>query len=318
MSKLFAAYSQNAEILLETGKRINVFYFPGLIILGICGFSLLMSVFLKFADRKSSPLKHIGCPVATFSMTVFFFALIPLISRNIGSFRVSFGANVIFFITGVLTAVSSTAFNIYARIFIKDQWSNQIEIREKHQLLRGGPYSIMRHPMYGTLILFGFGIGAMFVNYWIVILTLGIFVPMMIFRARAEEAELSERFPKQHKEYTHKTPMLLPRLGKKASLILRGIGMGFLLYIIILNRFPLDQILAVGLYHFLLSFIIDRPDVGMSFKIKPFMLLLIYGLSAKLPYFKYGYYVILGFLIMGLKFNCPGMKLYHILHNRKD
>jgi protein-S-isoprenylcysteine O-methyltransferase Ste14 len=45
------------------------------------------------------------------------------------------------------------------------------------------------------------------------VLTLGIFVPMMYVRARKEDALLAQAFGEAWREYAGRTGMFLPRLG---------------------------------------------------------------------------------------------------------
>jgi protein-S-isoprenylcysteine O-methyltransferase Ste14 len=48
-------------------------------------------------------------------------------------------------------------FAIWARFYIGRSWSAGIALKEKHELARGGPYALVRHPIYSGLLLVCFG-----------------------------------------------------------------------------------------------------------------------------------------------------------------
>lgn len=85
-----------------------------------------------------------------------------------------------------------------------------VTIRENHQLLQTGFYSVLRHPSYsGALLSFlGFGLS---LNNW-----LGIpiaFLPvlfMFIHRMNTEEKVLTEQFGEQYLAYIKKTKRIIP------------------------------------------------------------------------------------------------------------
>jgi protein-S-isoprenylcysteine O-methyltransferase Ste14 len=46
---------------------------------------------------------------------------------------------------------------IWARFILGRQWNTTISIQENHELIRRGPYRIVRHPIYAGMLLAGFG-----------------------------------------------------------------------------------------------------------------------------------------------------------------
>jgi len=64
-----------------------------------------------------------------------------------------------------------------------------------HQLVTSGPYAIVRHPMYAGLILTGLGSLLIYATWTTVYFAC--FAPLMIVRARHDEAALSAEFGEQ-------------------------------------------------------------------------------------------------------------------------
>lgn len=82
-----------------------------------------------------------------------------------------------------------------------------------HQLITSGPYAIVRHPMYAGLILAATGSLLIYMTW--TTLYFACFAPLMLVRARREEAALSAEFGKQWGEYCKHVPAFFPRLGKE-------------------------------------------------------------------------------------------------------
>src|SRR5881396_1684506 len=49
---------------------------------------------------------------------------------------------------GLAITVVGLAFSVWARFYIGRNWSPLIQVKEDHQLIRNGPYGIVRHPIY--------------------------------------------------------------------------------------------------------------------------------------------------------------------------
>lgn len=64
---------------------------------------------------------------------------------------------------GLLMVICGLAFAVWARIHLGRNWSGTVTVKEDHELIRSGPYGIVRHPIYtglllaiaGTAIVFG-------------------------------------------------------------------------------------------------------------------------------------------------------------------
>lgn len=81
-----------------------------------------------------------------------------------------------------------------------------------HRLITGGPYALVRHPMYLGIMLAGVG-GLLLYRTWtfvLVILT-GL---ALVLRARREEAVLAAEFGEEWEAYCRRTPGWLPTLTR--------------------------------------------------------------------------------------------------------
>ena len=89
-------------------------------------------------------------------------------------------------------------------------WSVTLEIRQNHQLVTRGIYRRIRHPMYASLLLYGFG-QALVVPNWIAgpmyVVSMAI---LFGFRVGPEEAMMLETFGNQYSEYMTHTKRLIP------------------------------------------------------------------------------------------------------------
>jgi len=49
---------------------------------------------------------------------------------------------------GLLMVGVGLAFAVWARLHLGRNWSGRVTVKEDHELIRSGPYSIVRHPIY--------------------------------------------------------------------------------------------------------------------------------------------------------------------------
>ena len=81
-----------------------------------------------------------------------------------------------------------------------------------HQLVRTGPYRIVRHPIYTSLLFLMFGLGFVIAPFWLFCVALAIFFVGTTIRIRVEDALLAERFGEQFEAYRREVPALIPFL----------------------------------------------------------------------------------------------------------
>jgi protein-S-isoprenylcysteine O-methyltransferase Ste14 len=91
-------------------------------------------------------------------------------------------------------------------------WSITLEIREKHELVSGGPYALIRHPMYTSFLLMGLG-QAFLLSNWVVGLAGVIgFAILFFLRVDKEERMMLEIFGPEYRAYMDRTKRIIPYL----------------------------------------------------------------------------------------------------------
>lgn len=96
-------------------------------------------------------------------------------------------------------------------------WACGHLIRNK-VLTRGGPYALVRHPLYAGSLLIGVGLGLLAEHalVWLgafLVLYLTMYLPAMY----VEELRLQSLFGAEYQEYMEEVPRLLPRLQRRAE-----------------------------------------------------------------------------------------------------
>jgi protein-S-isoprenylcysteine O-methyltransferase Ste14 len=89
-------------------------------------------------------------------------------------------------------------------------WSARLQILESHQLVTGGVYRRVRHPMYLALLLFGIGQAAVVPNWIAGASCLVGAVLLFVLRIGPEERMMRERFGRDYEAYAARTNRLVP------------------------------------------------------------------------------------------------------------
>jgi len=102
------------------------------------------------------------------------------------------------------------------------------EVRPDTELVTTGPFGLVRHPMYLSILLLWAG-GALALLGWVLAVGFVLLVPAFYLRARTEEGLLTRHFGDAYTAYAARVPMLLPglRRGLAASARVRGRASGF-------------------------------------------------------------------------------------------
>jgi len=124
--------------------NIRNFVTPGLwlLLVVVWGLGALNRKETQQSESTASRLLHLGLMLLSFLLTLGpWFDLGPLGYRFTPS-----GPGAV--IVGCLIQTLGLAFAIVARTRLGRNWSGQITIKEEHQLIRRGPYALVRHPIY--------------------------------------------------------------------------------------------------------------------------------------------------------------------------
>jgi protein-S-isoprenylcysteine O-methyltransferase Ste14 len=111
---------------------------------------------------------------------------------------------------GVILCAAGLALAVWARYILGRNWSGRVMIKQDHELIRRGPYKIVRHPIYTGLIVALAGTAlALYPTARGVLLVLVWFVTFYL-KSRLEERVLTREFGDQYASY---------KRGVKAALI---------------------------------------------------------------------------------------------------
>jgi protein-S-isoprenylcysteine O-methyltransferase Ste14 len=122
-----------------------------------------------------------------------------------------FPANVTVPLVSVFLAVGSVWFSYHALQALGVQWSFLAKVRSNHQLVRSGPYAIIRHPLYACFTGLTAATGLVWTAPRILPVALGVFLAGVWIRIRVEEGLLRKAFGKKFDDYAREVPAILPR-----------------------------------------------------------------------------------------------------------
>jgi len=110
---------------------------------------------------------------------------------------------------GLAMVFAGAAFAAWARIYMGANWSGRVAIKQDQQLIRSGPYAIVRHPIYAGLLLAVLGT-AVAIGEVGCLIAFGLAVAGWRMKWRREEQFLSEHFGAQYDDYRRHVKALIP------------------------------------------------------------------------------------------------------------
>jgi protein-S-isoprenylcysteine O-methyltransferase Ste14 len=115
------------------------------------------------------------------------------------------------FIAGWVCAFASFIIRRRAIAALGRFWSLHVEIREKHEFVRNGPFRFVRHPTYSSMILELAALALICNAVWTLLAIPLLFGPVLYKRLTLEEEALIEKFGEEYRQYQEATPALFPR-----------------------------------------------------------------------------------------------------------
>lgn len=112
---------------------------------------------------------------------------------------------------GAILTLAGIFFSLWARAILGTNWSAAVTIKQNHELVRRGPYQIVRHPIY-TGFLLGL-LGTSFV-YGFTRCFIGVLVVGFAFwlKSQTEEQFMVQQFGQQYLDYRRQVRALIPYL----------------------------------------------------------------------------------------------------------
>jgi protein-S-isoprenylcysteine O-methyltransferase Ste14 len=183
-------------------------------VLGIIAWYVIRYPFERRAKRvrvvgtQRSPSDSIGLAAAVLGMAIIpAFCIITNVPR-----AADYPSNI--WSVGIGTILYVAALWVFRRAHkeLGRNWSISLEIRERHELIRSGPYALVRHPMYTSFLLMALG-QLFLLSNWVAGLAGLIGFSILFFgRVDKEERMMLDNFGPQYRAYMETTKRIIPYL----------------------------------------------------------------------------------------------------------
>jgi hypothetical protein len=110
---------------------------------------------------------------------------------------------------GLALTFIGLGFALWARFYIGTNWDAFVVLKEDHKLVRTGPYSIVRHPIYSGFMLATLGTAVAQGEVWR-LSGVALIVIAWGYKARVEETFLMQRFGPEYEDYRRHVKALVP------------------------------------------------------------------------------------------------------------
>lgn len=110
---------------------------------------------------------------------------------------------------GAALLLAGLLFSVWARVHLAGNWSASVTVKDHHELVRSGPYRVVRHPIYTGLLvgLLGTAIARNDVQGYIAV---AIALVALWHKLHIEERFMEETFGDAYRDYRTKVKALIP------------------------------------------------------------------------------------------------------------
>lgn len=112
---------------------------------------------------------------------------------------------------GLALGLVSLGLWTWTQAVLGKEWSPQLQLREQHRLVTGGPYRWMRHPMYTSMFGVGVALALLAANWCFVLFAVAI-IAGFVLRAPREERMMLDAFGEEYRGYMQRTGRFFPKL----------------------------------------------------------------------------------------------------------
>ena len=85
--------------------------------------------------------------------------------------------------------------------------------QDSQALIQGGPYQVVRNPMYLGILSIGLGVALAIFKWWAIVIFITVFIIRYILLIYKEEKKLCAMFPQAYPEYCRRVPRIFPSLS---------------------------------------------------------------------------------------------------------
>ena len=114
-----------------------------------------------------------------------------------------------FYWIGLVMLATGLALAVWARRHLGRNWSGIVTVKQDHELIRSGPYSLVRHPIYTGLLLAILGT-AVAIGEWRGLIAVALITVGFVLKFKMEERFMSETFGEQYARYRAEVRSLIP------------------------------------------------------------------------------------------------------------
>jgi protein-S-isoprenylcysteine O-methyltransferase Ste14 len=186
--------------------QLNVF----LAIMTIGGLSLLWTVVRSLGQRGAARKSRRSTFGILLQMAGFFAAGFGPVRIGAPSSSPSSIASVVAI---VLLAGAAVALFAAASAAMGKNWSIVARTRSDHELVRTGPFALVRHPIYLALLLYLVAMAVAFGHFAQLLIAVPLYCAGAFQRIREEEKLLRAQFGDDHARYVREVPAFIPFIG---------------------------------------------------------------------------------------------------------
>jgi len=113
---------------------------------------------------------------------------------------------------GFALGLVSLGFWTWTQVALGRQWSPQLQLRERHQLVTTGPYARIRHPLYTAMFGYSASLALVTAN-WVFLAFAVLAIVATTARVPREEKMMIDEFGEDYEAYMRRSGRFFPRLG---------------------------------------------------------------------------------------------------------
>ncbi len=111
---------------------------------------------------------------------------------------------------GLGLILTSVGLLLWARVYMRSQYSGHVEVLAGHHLVRSGPYRFVRHPSYTGFLLMTLGVAISYSSLIGLAAIPLLLLPGLAYRMQVEERLLTEQFGDEFRAYAARSKKMIP------------------------------------------------------------------------------------------------------------
>lgn len=116
-----------------------------------------------------------------------------------------------------VVAVLGIALTLFTQLAMGDSWRIGVDHEERTDLVTGGPFALVRNPIYSAMFVTATGLALMVPNAVTLAGLVGLAVALEIQVRLVEEPYLRQVHPEQFAAYTRQVGRFVPRVGRRRT-----------------------------------------------------------------------------------------------------